>query len=152
MMAHVTSTSIQTLKTAAGKMDGVKPEYIERMNAYIDERSATTRITQCITDAKGDRSCPPGKQDDPWTPTCTWWTASDGVVIRGAAAHHRRAVRSRPADHPHEGDEAGRGGGPSPAHGQRTGRAHHQHHLRAAFTRTPARSSFSSKYHYPRGS
>ena len=28
MMAHVTSTSIQTLKTAARRMEGVKPDYI----------------------------------------------------------------------------------------------------------------------------
>src|SRR4249920_2704397 len=37
MMAHVTSTSIQTLKTAAGRMHDVQPDYIERMDAYIDE-------------------------------------------------------------------------------------------------------------------
>ena len=37
MMAHVTSTSIQTLKTAAGRMDGVKPDYIERMGHYIEQ-------------------------------------------------------------------------------------------------------------------
>jgi aromatic ring hydroxylase len=35
MMAHVTSTSIQTLKTAAGRMADVKPDYIERIGAYM---------------------------------------------------------------------------------------------------------------------
>ncbi|MGD9752688.1 MAG: 4-hydroxyphenylacetate 3-hydroxylase N-terminal domain-containing protein [Acidimicrobiia bacterium] len=88
MMAHVTSTSIQTLKTAAGKMDGVKPEYIERMNAYIDEAQRNdVRITQCITDAKGDRSRPPGKQDDPDAYVHVVDRQRDGVVIRGAKLH-----------------------------------------------------------------
>lgn len=88
MMAHVTSTSIQTLKTAAGKMDGVKPEYIERMNAYIDDaQRKDIRITQCITDAKGDRSRPPGKQDDPDAYVHVVQRQRDGVVIRGAKLH-----------------------------------------------------------------
>jgi len=88
MMAHVTSTSIQTLKTAAGRMEGVKPDYIERMNAYIDHaQRADVRITQCITDAKGDRSRPPGKQDDPDVYTHVVDRQRDGVVIRGAKLH-----------------------------------------------------------------
>ena len=37
MMAHVTYTSIQTLKTAAGRMTDSKPEYIERIDHFIDE-------------------------------------------------------------------------------------------------------------------
>ncbi|MFN0026589.1 MAG: 4-hydroxyphenylacetate 3-hydroxylase N-terminal domain-containing protein [Acidimicrobiales bacterium] len=88
MMAHVTSTSIQTLKTAAGRMDGVKPEYIERMNAYIDDaQRLDIRITQCITDAKGDRSRPPGKQDDADAYVHVVERQRDGVVIRGAKLH-----------------------------------------------------------------
>jgi 4-hydroxybutyryl-CoA dehydratase/vinylacetyl-CoA-Delta-isomerase len=88
MMAHVTSTSIQTLKTAAGKMDGVKPEYIDRMNAYIDEaQREDVRITQCITDAKGDRSRPPAKQDDADAYVHVVDRQRDGVVLRGAKLH-----------------------------------------------------------------
>jgi 4-hydroxybutyryl-CoA dehydratase/vinylacetyl-CoA-Delta-isomerase len=88
MMAHVTSTSIQTLKTAAGRMDGVKPDYIERMNLYIEEAQRDDiRITQCITDAKGDRSLPPGKQDDPDVYVRVVGRQSDGVIIRGAKLH-----------------------------------------------------------------
>ena len=88
MMAHVTSTSIQTLKTAAGRMAGVKPEYIERMNAYIEEAQRNdVRITQCITDAKGDRSRPPGKQDDPDMYVHVVDRQRDGVVLRGAKLH-----------------------------------------------------------------
>ncbi len=88
MMAHVTYTSIQTLKTASGRMTGVKPEYIERMSAYIDEaQRADVRITQCITDAKGDRSRPPAKQDDPDAYVRVVDRQRDGVVIRGAKLH-----------------------------------------------------------------
>ncbi|MCP5027623.1 MAG: 4-hydroxyphenylacetate 3-hydroxylase [Actinomycetia bacterium] len=88
MMAHVTSTSIQTLKTAAGRMDGVKSEYIERMNLYIEEAQRDdVRITQCITDAKGDRSRPPGKQDDPDSYVHIVDRQRDGVVVRGAKLH-----------------------------------------------------------------
>ena len=88
MMAHVTSTSIQTLKTAAGRMDGVKPDYIERMNLYIEEaQRGDIRITQCITDAKGNRSLPPGKQDDPDAYVRVVGRQRDGVTIRGAKLH-----------------------------------------------------------------
>jgi len=88
MMAHVTSTSIQTLKTAAGRMVGVKPEYIERMDAFIEEAQRNdVRITQCITDAKGDRSRPPAKQDDLDSYVRVVDRQRDGVVIRGAKLH-----------------------------------------------------------------
>ena len=88
MLAHVTSSSIQTLKTAAGRMGEAKGEYIERMDAYIDDAQRNDiRITQCITDAKGDRSRPPGKQDDPDVYVRVVDRQSDGVVIRGAKLH-----------------------------------------------------------------
>ncbi|MCP4958529.1 MAG: 4-hydroxyphenylacetate 3-hydroxylase [Actinomycetia bacterium] len=88
MMAHVTSTSIQTLKTAAGRMEGVKPEYIERMEAYIDEAQRNdVRVTQCVTDAKGNRSLAPGRQNDPDAYVRVIERQSDGVVIRGAKLH-----------------------------------------------------------------
>jgi 4-hydroxybutyryl-CoA dehydratase / vinylacetyl-CoA-Delta-isomerase len=88
MMAHVTYTSIQTLKTAAGRMAGVRPEYIERMDAYIEQAQRDdVRITQCITDAKGDRSRPPAKQDDLDAYVRVVERQRDGVVIRGAKLH-----------------------------------------------------------------
>ncbi|MDH3683463.1 MAG: 4-hydroxyphenylacetate 3-hydroxylase [Acidimicrobiia bacterium] len=88
MMAHVTSTSIQTLKTAAGRMADVKPGYIERIGAYIeDAQRGDVRITQCITDAKGDRSRPPAKQDDLDAYVRVVDRQRDGVVIRGAKLH-----------------------------------------------------------------
>ena len=88
MMAHVTSTSIQTLKTAAGRMTEVKPEYLERIEAYITEaQQGDVRITQCITDAKGDRSRPPARQDDLDAYVRVVDRQRDGVVIRGAKLH-----------------------------------------------------------------
>ena len=92
MMAHVTYTSIMTLATAAGRISETAPQYVEQIHAYIeDAQQRDIRITQCITDAKGDRSRPPGKQDDP--------DAYVHVVDRQQrrrrhprrqAAHHRR--------------------------------------------------------------
>ncbi|MCP4226417.1 MAG: 4-hydroxyphenylacetate 3-hydroxylase [Actinomycetia bacterium] len=88
MMAHVTSTSIQTLKTAAGRMTEVKPDYLERIGMYIEEaQRGDVRITQCITDAKGDRSRPPAKQDDLDSYVRVVDRQRDGVVIRGAKLH-----------------------------------------------------------------
>jgi 4-hydroxybutyryl-CoA dehydratase/vinylacetyl-CoA-Delta-isomerase len=88
MMAHVSYTSIQTLTTAAGRMTDVKPAYIENMKSYIDAAQRTdVRITQCITDAKGDRSRPPAKQDDLDAYVRVVDRQRDGVVIRGAKLH-----------------------------------------------------------------
>ena len=88
MMAHVTHTSIMTLITAAGRIQGTRPEYIERIQAYVEEvQDKDLRITQCITDAKGDRSRPPKQQDDPDVYTRVVERTGDGVVIRGAKLH-----------------------------------------------------------------
>src|ERR1700710_2501098 len=66
MIAHVSYTSVMTLATAAGRMAGTDPQYIERMNAFVaDAQARDIRITQCITDAKGNRSLGPLQQDDP---------------------------------------------------------------------------------------
>ncbi len=88
MMAHVTYTSIMTLATAAGQMAESVPEGVERMHAYIDDATKRDiRITQCITDAKGDRSLPPGKQPDPDSYVHVVSRQRDGIVIRGAKLH-----------------------------------------------------------------
>lgn len=88
LMAHVTYTSIQTVKTAAGRMVDTKPDYIERMDGFIEHaQQQDVRITQCITDAKGDRSRPPARQDDPDAYVRVVDRQGDGVVIRGAKLH-----------------------------------------------------------------
>lgn len=88
MMAHVTYTSIMTLATAAGRIKDTAPKYIEPIEAFIREAQARDiRITQCITDAKGDRSRPPLKQDDPDAYVHVVERRPDGVVLRGAKLH-----------------------------------------------------------------
>ncbi len=88
MMAHVTYTSIQTLKTAAGRMVDSKSDYLERIDAFISEAQRDdVRITQCITDAKGDRSRPPARQDDLDSYVRVVDRQRDGVVLRGAKLH-----------------------------------------------------------------
>ena len=88
MISHVTYTSIMTLATVCGRIKDTAPKYLEPMNAFIEEaQRRDIRITQCITDAKGDRSRPPGKQDDPDAYVHVVSRQSDGVVIRGAKLH-----------------------------------------------------------------
>ena len=88
MMAHVTYTSIMTLATVQGKIADTAPQYVERIDGYIKDAQRTDiRITQCITDAKGDRSRPPSRQDDPDAYVHVVDRSPDGVVIRGAKLH-----------------------------------------------------------------
>lgn len=88
MMGHLTYTSVMTLITAAGRLGDVSPQYCERIRAFVeDAQRRDVRITQCITDAKGDRSRPPGRQDDPDAYTRVVARRPDGVVIRGAKLH-----------------------------------------------------------------
>lgn len=88
MMAHVTYTSIMTLVTAAGQLTDVAPETVDRIQSYVDDaQRRDIRITQCITDAKGDRSRSPGKQDDPDAYLHVVDRTADGIIIRGAKLH-----------------------------------------------------------------
>ena len=57
----VTYGSLMTLLPAAPRMSGVDPIYKERLEAYVDDATKRDiRIAECITDAKGNRSLPPG--------------------------------------------------------------------------------------------
>lgn len=88
MMAHVTYTSVMTLATVAGRITESAPQYIERLHGFIDEaQRRDIRITQCITDAKGDRSRPPSRQDDPDAYVRVVDRTPEGVVLRGAKLH-----------------------------------------------------------------
>jgi 4-hydroxybutyryl-CoA dehydratase / vinylacetyl-CoA-Delta-isomerase len=88
IVANVTYQSIMTLTTAATRIADVMPEFIARIRRYVrDAQRRDIRIAECITDAKGDRSCPPGKQDDPDAYTHVVQRRDDGVVIRGAKLH-----------------------------------------------------------------
>jgi 4-hydroxybutyryl-CoA dehydratase/vinylacetyl-CoA-Delta-isomerase len=88
MMAHVNYTSLMTLTTAAGRLAESSPQYVERIRAYVDDaQRRDIRVTQCITDAKGDRSLQPARQDDPDAYVRVVDRTPDGVVIRGAKLH-----------------------------------------------------------------
>ena len=61
LLTHVTYASIMTLLTAADRIEATLPENAARIRAYVkDAQERDVRITQCITDAKGDRSRRPG--------------------------------------------------------------------------------------------
>ena len=88
LVAHVTYQSIMTLTTAGGRIAGDCPQYNERIRRYVAEVQARDlRVTECITDAKGDRSLAPAKQPDPDAYTRVVERRPDGVVIRGAKLH-----------------------------------------------------------------
>ncbi|HEY6298885.1 MAG TPA: 4-hydroxyphenylacetate 3-hydroxylase N-terminal domain-containing protein [Candidatus Binatus sp.] len=88
IVANVTYQSIMTLTTAATRIADALPEYAERIRNYVHSaQRKDVRIVECITDAKGDRSRPPGKQDDPDAYTRVVERRADGVVIRGAKLH-----------------------------------------------------------------
>jgi 4-hydroxybutyryl-CoA dehydratase/vinylacetyl-CoA-Delta-isomerase len=87
LVAHVTYQSVMTLITASGRMPDL-PRYGERIRAYVAEVQARDlRVTECITDAKGDRSLPPGLQSDGDAYTRVVERRDGGVVIRGAKLH-----------------------------------------------------------------
>jgi 4-hydroxybutyryl-CoA dehydratase/vinylacetyl-CoA-Delta-isomerase len=88
MIFNVTYTSLQTLKTAASRLERLNPVYKARISdycRYIVENDL--RITQCITDAKGDRSKSAKEQSDPDAYLRVIERRPDGVVIRGAKLH-----------------------------------------------------------------
>jgi 4-hydroxybutyryl-CoA dehydratase/vinylacetyl-CoA-Delta-isomerase len=87
LVANVTYQSIMTLMTAAARMSDC-PKYVERIGAYVDQaQKDDIRIVECITDAKGDRSLPPAKQNDPDLYVRVVDRKPGGVVIRGAKLH-----------------------------------------------------------------
>jgi 4-hydroxybutyryl-CoA dehydratase/vinylacetyl-CoA-Delta-isomerase len=88
IVSAVTYQSIMTLTTAATRIADTLPHYAERIRSYVQgAQHRDIRIVECITDAKGDRSRPPGKQDDPDAYTHVVDRRKDGVVIRGAKLH-----------------------------------------------------------------
>jgi 4-hydroxybutyryl-CoA dehydratase / vinylacetyl-CoA-Delta-isomerase len=93
---RTTSVSLLMLMTAASRMRGDLPLYADRISRYFDEsRARDIRCVQTITDAKGDRSLPPNKQDDPDLYLRIVDRQQDGVVIRGAKMH----ITGAPIDH-----------------------------------------------------
>ncbi len=88
VLASVTYQSLFSLLTAAPAVSQADPVYGERIRAYYEEvTSQDLRVTECITDAKGDRSVAPGQQPDPDAYVRVVARRPDGVVVRGAKLH-----------------------------------------------------------------
>jgi 4-hydroxybutyryl-CoA dehydratase/vinylacetyl-CoA-Delta-isomerase len=88
LLTHVTYASIMTLLTAADRIEATLPDNARRIRAWVkDAQQRDVRITQCITDAKGDRSRRPALQDDPDAYVRVVKRKPDGIVIRGAKLH-----------------------------------------------------------------
>lgn len=88
LLTHVTYASIMTLLTAADRIESELPDNAQRIRSYVKQaQQKDLRITQCITDAKGDRSRRAGNQDDPDAYVRVVERREDGVVIRGAKLH-----------------------------------------------------------------
>jgi 4-hydroxybutyryl-CoA dehydratase / vinylacetyl-CoA-Delta-isomerase len=88
VLTDATYQSIGTLVTAAGRLRDEHPEIADRILAYVDDaRRRDIRITECITDSKGDRSLKPSAQEDPDHYVHVVGRTDDGVIIRGAKLH-----------------------------------------------------------------
>jgi len=88
LLTHVTYASVMTLLTAADRIEDTLPENARKIRDYVkDVQEKDLRITQCITDAKGDRSKRPSNQDDPDQYVRVAERRDDGIVIRGAKLH-----------------------------------------------------------------
>jgi 4-hydroxybutyryl-CoA dehydratase / vinylacetyl-CoA-Delta-isomerase len=85
---NVTYQSLMTLLVAAPRVAAAAPEFAPRIHAYVEQaRDRDIRIVECITDAKGNRSIPPGRQEDPDSYVRVIDRNADGVIIRGAKLH-----------------------------------------------------------------
>jgi 4-hydroxybutyryl-CoA dehydratase/vinylacetyl-CoA-Delta-isomerase len=113
-LTHGAFTCLMTLLTAADRISEARPQGSEAIRAFVDDAlRRDIRMVETITDAKGDRSLPPGKQADPDAYLRVVERRRDGVVIRGAKLHvslaamaHEMMVIPTKAMKPNEGDYA----------------------------------------------
>lgn len=88
LLTNTTYQSLMTLSVAAARLEAHAPELVPVIRAYVEQsRLDDIRITECITDAKGNRSKAPSQQDDPDAYVRVVERRPDGVVIRGAKLH-----------------------------------------------------------------
>ncbi len=88
LLASTTLTCCMTLLTAADRVAEVRPEGAKAARAFVERvRRLDLRWTECITDAKGDRSLSPTKQSDRDAYLRVVERRPDGLVIRGAKLH-----------------------------------------------------------------
>jgi 4-hydroxybutyryl-CoA dehydratase / vinylacetyl-CoA-Delta-isomerase len=83
-----TSAAVLTLVTACSRSEVIEDRYGDQIRAYMDwVRREDLRVAELITDAKGDRSLPPSKQDDPDLYVRVVDRTESGIVVRGAKFH-----------------------------------------------------------------
>ena len=88
VLGSVTYQSLFAALTASPAVSQADPVYGERIQAYYDHVvREDLRVVECITDAKGDRGAPPGKQLDPDAYVHVVDRNADGIVVRGAKLH-----------------------------------------------------------------
>jgi 4-hydroxybutyryl-CoA dehydratase / vinylacetyl-CoA-Delta-isomerase len=88
MIAHITSTVLLAMVSAAPQLGELNPEYRKRMFDYIDYcRKNDLRCAETITDAKGDRKLRPGAQDDPDFYVHVVDRNEKGIFVTGAKLH-----------------------------------------------------------------
>lgn len=87
-IVSATVGSLFALLNVKDTMGAVKPEYAVNIeNLYTHCRDNDLRLAEVITDAKGDRSRHPLKQDDPDLYLRVVERRDDGIVVRGAKLH-----------------------------------------------------------------
>jgi 4-hydroxybutyryl-CoA dehydratase/vinylacetyl-CoA-Delta-isomerase len=83
-----TATGLLMVLTAASRMRPDYPVYADRAEQFFRQsRRRDIRGVVTITDAKGNRTLPPGKQDDPDLYTRIVDRVPGGIVLRGAKLH-----------------------------------------------------------------
>lgn len=88
MMAHITSTVLLAMVSAAPQLGELNPEYRRRIFAFIDYcRKNDLRCAETITDAKGNRKLRPGAQDDPDFYVHVVDRNDKGIFVTGAKLH-----------------------------------------------------------------
>ena len=93
MTRHTTTTALLAIQSTATQLSASLPARAAAMQAFVDRAIAgRRRCALCITDAKGDRERPPGKQEDQDQYLHVVEQRDDGIVIRGAKLHIRGAA------------------------------------------------------------
>lgn len=87
-IVSATVGSLFALLNAKDLLAKAKPEYADNVERLYEHcRDNDLRIAQVVTDAKGDRSRHPLKQDDPDLYLRVVERRDDGIVVRGAKLH-----------------------------------------------------------------
>jgi len=88
MLTEITFASAMTLLTAGDRIATVRPLGRDNIRVFVSQMQLHDwRITECITDGKGDRSRTPARQDDPDAYLRVIARRPDGVVVRGSKLH-----------------------------------------------------------------